>query len=88
MNSICKSLLAASVLTMFAGVSLAATPATPAAKTCAEQSALVKAEWDKAPAGAKKDAALTHYTAAENAMKAKNEKECLAHLEEAGKALK
>jgi hypothetical protein len=33
----------------------------------------VKAAWDKAPAGPKKDAALKHYQAAEKAQTAKND---------------
>ena len=47
----------------------------------------VKAEWDKAPAGPKKDAALKHYQAAEAALKAHNERGCIAALKSAGSAL-
>ncbi|MBC2837652.1 hypothetical protein H7F16_19220 [Gemmobacter straminiformis] len=48
---------------------------------------LVKTAWDKAPAGPKKDAALTHYQAAETAMTAKNDPDCLKSLDAATKAL-
>lgn len=47
----------------------------------------VKAAWDKAPAGSKKDAAFEHYSAAEKAHKAKNDKECMTELAAAEKAL-
>jgi hypothetical protein len=47
----------------------------------------VKAEWDKAPAGPKKDAALKHYQAAEAALKAHNERGCIAAPKSAGSAL-
>lgn len=47
----------------------------------------VKAAWDKAPAGPKKDAALTHYKAAEKAQTAKNDADCLKALDATTKAL-
>ncbi|SEM44401.1 hypothetical protein SAMN04488103_101172 [Gemmobacter aquatilis] len=47
----------------------------------------VKAAWDKAPAGPKKDAALIHYQAAEKAQTAKNDADCLKSLEAATHAL-
>jgi len=47
----------------------------------------VKAAWDKAPAGPKKDAALKHYQAAEKAQTAKNDSECNRELEAATHAL-
>jgi len=47
----------------------------------------VKATWDKAPAGPKKDAALKHYQAAEKAHADKNEAETIKSLDAAGKAL-
>ena len=59
-----------------------------AASGCASQMKMVKAEWDKAPAGAKKDAAHKFYLGAEKAMKAKNDKACLADLDKATAALK
>ncbi len=47
----------------------------------------VKAAWDKAPAGPKKDAALKHYEAAEAALKAHNEEGCKSALKQAQAAL-
>jgi hypothetical protein len=47
----------------------------------------VKAAWDKEPAGAKKDASFKHYSAAEKAHKAKNDRECMTELAAAEKAL-
>jgi len=47
----------------------------------------VKAAWDKAPAGPKKDAALRHYQAAEKAQAAKLDAECIRELDAATKAL-
>ena len=44
----------------------------------------VKAEWDKAPAGPKKDAALKHCQAAEAALKAHNEAGCISALKGGG----
>lgn len=47
----------------------------------------VKAAWDKAPAGPKKDAALTHYKAAEKSHSAQQDAECLKSLDAATAAL-
>lgn len=47
----------------------------------------VKAAWDKAPPGPKKDAALKHYQAAEMAHTAKNDAECIKELDAAAHAL-
>lgn len=47
----------------------------------------VKDAWDKAPAGPKKDTALTHYQAAEKAQTAKDDAETLRHLDSATHAL-
>jgi len=52
-----------------------------------DQMKTVKAAWDKAPAGPKKDAALTHYQAAEKAQTAKNDADCLKALDAAKAAL-
>ena len=43
---------------------------TPQETKTAEKMKSVKAAWDKAPAGPKKDAALKHYQAAEKAQEA------------------
>ncbi len=63
---------------------------------CVEQLEIVKAEFDKAPAGPKKDIAETHYVRAEMAYqglgrekwKRIQERKCLEHLERARAALK
>jgi hypothetical protein len=55
--------------------------------TTTDKMKTVKAAWDKAPAGAKKDAALMHYQAAEKAQTAKNDAECLKCLDAASLAL-
>jgi hypothetical protein len=47
----------------------------------------VKAQLDKAPAGPKKDAAHKNYVAAEAALKAHDEKGCIAALKQAEVAL-
>ena len=47
----------------------------------------VKAAWDKAPSGPKKDAALKHYRAAETAHAAYNEAETNKELDAATHAL-
>ena len=47
----------------------------------------VKAVWDKAPAGPKKDTALKHYQAAEKAQTAKNDTEANRELDAATHAL-
>lgn len=58
------------------------TPA-PAATSGDDMVKTVKAAWDKAPAGPKKDAALKHYQAAEAALKAHNEQGRIAALKQA-----
>lgn len=52
-----------------------------------DQMKTVKAAWDKAPAGPKKDAALKHYQAAEKAHTANNEADCVKSLDAAKAAL-
>lgn len=52
-----------------------------------EQMKSVKAAWDKAPAGPKKDTALKHYQAAQKAQTAKNDAECITALDAAKQAL-
>ena len=49
--------------------------------------ASVKASWDKAPEGSKKDAALEHYQAAQTAHEAENDEEAHRELKEASRAL-
>lgn len=56
-------------------------------KTTEEKMKSVKAIWDKAPGGDKKDKSLKHYQAAEKAHKDKNDKEANRELDEASKAL-
>ena len=51
-----------------------------------EQMKTVKAAWDKAPSGPKKDAALKHYQAAEKARSADNDAECIKELNAATSA--
>jgi hypothetical protein len=58
----------------------------PATNT-AEKMKTVKSAWDAAPAGPKKDEALTHYKAAQTAQTAKNDAECNRELEAAKRAL-
>jgi hypothetical protein len=53
----------------------------------AEKVKSVKAVWDKALAGPKKDAAPKHYLAAEKAQTAKNDAECNRELDAATHAL-
>ncbi len=92
------SLVIAAVLAAFAANSL---PATAQAQeqmkpTCVEQLKIVKAEWDKAPEGPKKDIAYTQYVFAEKSFqglgrekwKRTQERKCLEHLEKAMAALK
>jgi len=62
------------------------TPNTPT-PTLSDRMKTVKAAWDKAPAGPKKDAALKHYQAAEKAQTAKNDAECIRELDAAVHAL-
>jgi hypothetical protein len=62
---------------------------TPQTKTsaAADKMKTVKAAWDKAPSGPKKDAALKHYQAAEKAHTAKNDADCIKELDAATHAL-
>ena len=60
----------------------------PAVTSGAERMKTVKAAWDKAPAGPKKDAALKHCQAAEAALKAHDEQGCISALKRAQAALK
>ena len=60
---------------------------TPEQPKTADKMKSVKAAWDKAPAGPKKDAALKHYRAAEKAHMAKNEAETNKELDAATHAL-
>jgi hypothetical protein len=53
----------------------------------AEKMKTVKAAWDIAPIGPKKDAALLHYQAAEKAQAAKHDAECIRELDAATRAL-
>jgi hypothetical protein len=62
------------------------TPATTPT-TAADKMTSVKSAWDKAPAGPKKDAALTHYRAAEKSHAAKNDADTHKSLDAATKAL-
>jgi hypothetical protein len=56
-------------------------------KSADDQMIAVKAAWDKAPAGPKKNAALKHYHAAEKAQTAKNVAGCCKELDAATLAL-
>ena len=60
---------------------------TPEQNKTADKMKSVKAEWDKAPAGPKKDAALKHYEAAEKAHTAKNDADTNKELDAATHAL-
>ncbi len=53
----------------------------------ADKMKTVKAAWDKAPSGPKKDAALKHYQAAEKAHTAKNEADTNKELDATTHAL-
>lgn len=59
----------------------------PQQSRTAEKMTSVKAAWDKAPAGPKKDAALKHYRAAEKAHTAKNDAETNRELDAASQKL-
>lgn len=65
--------------------------AMPGAKSALDNTAArmtaVKSAWDAAPEGPKKDAALTHYQAAQKAQTAKNDAECHRALDAAKHAL-
>ncbi|MEQ8558119.1 MAG: hypothetical protein RIB03_07345 [Henriciella sp.] len=52
-----------------------------------EKMKTVKAAWDKAPSGSKKDDALKHYQAAEKAHKAKNDSDANRELDAASRIL-
>lgn len=60
---------------------------TPDQTKTTEKMTSVKAAWDKAPSGPKKDAALKHYQAAEKAHTAKNDAETHKALDAAKHAL-
>jgi hypothetical protein len=60
---------------------------TPEQTKTADKMKSVKATWDKAPSGPKKDAALKHYRAAETAHTAKNDTETNKELDAATHAL-
>jgi hypothetical protein len=60
---------------------------TPDTSKTAEKMKSVKAAWDKAPSGPKKDAAHKHYQAAEKAHTAKNDAETNKELDAARHAL-
>ncbi|MCV2874565.1 hypothetical protein OEZ71_19875 [Defluviimonas sp. WL0050] len=60
---------------------------TPEINKTVDKMKSVKANWDKAPDGPKKDAALKHYQAAEKAHSAKNEAETNKELDAATHAL-
>ena len=60
---------------------------TPKQIKTAEKMTSVKAAWNKAPSGPKKDAALKHYQAAEKAHAAKNEADTNKELDAAPRAL-
>jgi hypothetical protein len=63
------------------------TPDTNAASKAAEKMKTVKAAWDKAAAGPKKDAALKHYEAAQKAHAAKDDAKTMKELDAAAHAL-
>lgn len=60
---------------------------TPEQTKTAEKMKSVKATWDKAPSGPKKESALKHYKAAEKAHSAKNDAETNKELDAAAHAL-
>ncbi|WP_137703236.1 hypothetical protein [Marimonas lutisalis] len=60
---------------------------TPEQNKTAEKMTSMKAAWDKAPSGPKKDAALKHYQAAEKANTAKNDAETNKELDAASEKL-
>lgn len=63
------------------------TPETNKSTNVADKMKTVKAAWDKAPSGPKKDAALKHYQAAEKAHTAKNDSDTHKELDAATHAL-
>ena len=60
---------------------------TPDQTKTAEKMKSVKAAWDKAPSGPKKDAAHKHYVAARKAMGDKKDQDVIRELDSAVKAL-
>jgi hypothetical protein len=60
---------------------------TNAPSAAADKMKTVKAAWDKAPAGPKKEAALKHYQAAEKAQTAKDDATVTKELDAATAAL-
>jgi len=60
---------------------------TPEQTKTADKMKSVKAAWDKAPSGPKKEAALKHFKAAEKANTAKNDTETNKELDAATHAL-
>lgn len=60
---------------------------TPEQTKTNEKMTSIKAAWDKAPAGPKKDTALKHYQAAEKARDANNDVETNKELDAAKQAL-
>lgn len=69
-------------------VAVAASVTPASAAGCADEMKAVKAAWDKAPAGPKKDAALKEYKMAEQAHAKKDEKACMGALAKAKTAMK
>jgi len=63
------------------------TPEANKSSGIADKMKTVKAAWDKAPSGPKKDAAKTHYDAAAKAHTAKNDADTHKSLDAATKAL-
>jgi hypothetical protein len=63
------------------------TVAKPASDNISARMSAVKMAWDAAPDGPKKDAALTHYQAAQKAHTARNDAECHRELDAAKHAL-
>lgn len=68
-------------------MAMSQTPSPAAPGSAQEMMKTVKTAWDKAPAGPKKDAAYKQYQAAEAALKAHDEKGCIAALKQAQTAL-
>ena len=62
-------------------------PPDIAPPTLSQRMKTVKAAWDKAPDGPKKDIAQKHYQAAGKALGEKKDNECMRELDAAVKAL-
>jgi hypothetical protein len=77
-------------LATVAAAGLLVASATPglAADTCAERMKEFNAKWNATTPGHKTPDAQRAYAAAQAALQAKNEKECLARLRQAGDAMK